>query len=54
MRYELVYNKAFANQLQLLPGYIRSIARRQIADLGEDPRPTGSKELEGHPGYYRI
>jgi mRNA-degrading endonuclease RelE of RelBE toxin-antitoxin system len=41
-------------QLTALPGDIRSITRRAVMDLAESPRPARAKELDEHPGYYRL
>ena len=54
MAYRLRYDRRFRQHLDALPGDIRSIARRVIADLGDDPRPTQAKELEEHAGHYRL
>jgi hypothetical protein len=32
---------------------MRSVARRQVRDLADNPRPSGAKELDEHPTYYR-
>jgi len=54
MAYTIVFSKAIKKQIQRLPGNIKALARYQIAALSKDPRPAKSKELEGHPNYYRI
>ncbi|MBI1879566.1 MAG: type II toxin-antitoxin system mRNA interferase toxin, RelE/StbE family [Chloroflexi bacterium] len=54
MPYEIIYDKAIRNQLRDLPGHIKAIAKQQIANLSDNPRPPGSKELTGHPNYYRL
>jgi mRNA-degrading endonuclease RelE of RelBE toxin-antitoxin system len=41
-------------RLKRLPGDLRSVARRVIRALADDPRPLRAKELESHPGYYRL
>jgi len=41
-------------QLMALPGDVRSIARRTVTTLAETPRPARAKELDEHPGYYRL
>ncbi|MCX7706611.1 MAG: type II toxin-antitoxin system RelE/ParE family toxin [Anaerolineae bacterium] len=41
-------------QLTALPGDVRSVARRTIAELAENPRPSRAKELDEHRGYYRL
>ena len=54
MAYEIVFNKAVFAQIERLPGNIKAVARQEIAALSSDPRPSHSKELVGHPNYYRI
>jgi mRNA-degrading endonuclease RelE of RelBE toxin-antitoxin system len=54
MAYRIAYSSAVKKQLNNLPGHIRSIARQAIAALSDDPRPSGSKELEGHPNHFRL
>ena len=52
--YRLRYDSRFTRQLKALPGDVRAIALRSVRSLVDDPRPAGAKELEGHPGYYRM
>jgi len=54
MTYRLRYDRGFMQQLMSLPGDVRSIARRTVMMLTETPRPTRAKELDEHPGYYRL
>ena len=54
MPYRITYSKAIRQQLASLPGHIKAMARQRIAALSDDPRPPRSKELAGHPGYYRL
>jgi len=54
MSYRLRYDRRFMQQLEDLAGDLRSIARRQISALTENPRPAQTKELDSHPGYYRL
>jgi mRNA-degrading endonuclease RelE of RelBE toxin-antitoxin system len=54
MSYRLRYNRRFMQQLEVLAGDLRSIARRQISALSENPRPSRTKALDSHPGYYRL
>ncbi len=54
MAYCLRYDRRFMHELQALPGDIRSVARQRVKALTEDPRPTRAKELNDHPGYYRL
>lgn len=54
MAYEIVFDKAIRNQIRRLPGYVKAIAKQRIAMLSDDPRPPKSRELTGHPDYYRM
>jgi len=54
MAYEIVFNKAIRNQIRRLPGYVKAIAKQRVALLSDDPRPPKSRELTGHPDYYRM
>ena len=54
MAYRLVVTQDIKKQLKDLPGNVRAIARQQIASLIVDPRPSRSKELDGHNGHYRL
>ena len=54
MQYQIVLSKLVRQQLQNLPGHIKPIAKRAIANLGEQPRPEQAKELVGHPNFYRL
>ncbi len=54
MTYHLRYDREFMRQLEGLPGDIRSMARRQVKELADVPCPSRAKELEEHPGYYRL
>jgi mRNA-degrading endonuclease RelE of RelBE toxin-antitoxin system len=54
MAYRLRYDRRFVQQLMALPGDVRSIARRIVTELAETPRPARAKELDEHPGYYRL
>jgi mRNA-degrading endonuclease RelE of RelBE toxin-antitoxin system len=54
MAYRLRLDRRFLQQLEALPGDVRSVARQQTKLLAENPRPTGSKELDEHPGYFRL
>jgi predicted RNase H-like HicB family nuclease len=40
--------------LDSLPGDVRAHARQVIRDLTNQPRPQSAKDLEDHPGYWRI
>lgn len=54
MPYRLVYNQEIKRQIARLPGHIKSLARQRIAALSEEPRPARSRELAGHPGWFRL
>lgn len=54
MTYRLRYDRRFMRLLNALPGDIRSMARRSIKELTVQPRPARAKELEDHPGYWRM
>lgn len=54
MSYRLRFDRMFMRRLESLPGDLRSIARRQIRALADTPRPTQAKELDDHPGYFRL
>jgi mRNA interferase RelE/StbE len=52
--YRIVLSRAVRRQILDLPGHVRAMTQRQIAQLSQEPRPPGSRELRGHPGYYRL
>jgi len=52
--YQIVFSKAVRKQIQNLPGHVRTMAKREIANLSENPRPGPDKELTGQPDYFRI
>lgn len=54
MGYRLRYDRRFMRLLEALPGDVRSIARRRVKALANEPYPPGAKELDEHPGYYRL
>ncbi|MCP4681619.1 MAG: hypothetical protein GY864_04735 [Desulfobacterales bacterium] len=54
MPYEIVFTRTVRRQIADLPGYIKAIAKKCIAGLSDEPYPSRSKELEGHPDYYRL
>ena len=54
MAYKIIVDKVIRLQIRRLPGHIKAMAKQQIAILSEIPCPPRSKELEGHPGYYRM
>lgn len=54
MSYRLRFDRRFMSHLEALPGDVRSMARQQIKALTDNPRPARAKELDEHPGYYRL
>ena len=54
MVYRLRYDRRFMRQLESLPGDVRSMARQQVKALTSNPRPSRAKELDEHPGYFRL
>lgn len=58
--YRVEYTTAAARQVRKLESGIRRRILTAIAALANDPRPTGTKALQGTPGYririgdYRI
>lgn len=54
MSYKITFDKAIRTQIRRLPDYVKAIAKQQIATLSDNPRPPKSKELTGHPNYYRM
>lgn len=54
MTYRLWYNRRFSRMLDALPGDVRAQARRAIQELIDQPRPESAKELDEHPGYWRM
>jgi mRNA interferase RelE/StbE len=54
MAYRIAFSRAVRRQIAGLPGYVKAVAKQEIAALSLDPRPPGSKELAGHPDYFRL
>ncbi|HEC84810.1 MAG TPA: hypothetical protein ENI48_06160 [Thioploca sp.] len=54
MSYQIIFDKTIRHQIRCLPAHIKTIAKQQIALLSDNPRPQKSKELTGHPNYYRM
>lgn len=54
MSYRILITRDIKKQIQDLPGNVKTVARKQIAGLAQNPRPSGSKELDGHPGHFRL
>ncbi|MCU0493671.1 MAG: type II toxin-antitoxin system RelE/ParE family toxin [Chloroflexaceae bacterium] len=54
MSYRLRFDRPFLRSLEALPGDLRSIARKTIQALADNPRPAQAKELDEHPTYFRM
>lgn len=54
MSYRIEVSPPAQKEIRELPGYVRSQARQLIRALGENPRPSGVKELRDKPSLYRI
>ena len=54
MPYQLRFDRRFLQQVEALPGDVRSVARQQVKSLSMVPRPAAAKELDEHRGYYRM
>ncbi len=54
MAFRLRYDRHLMGRLEALPGDVRSVARQEIRSLMDDPSPNRAKELEDHPGYFRL
>jgi mRNA-degrading endonuclease RelE of RelBE toxin-antitoxin system len=54
MAYRIAFSREVRRQIEGLPGHIKTLAKQEIASLSEDPRPPQSKELTGHPAYFRL
>jgi hypothetical protein len=52
--YQLRYSTDFLRLLHKLPGDIRAVANQKVKLLVANPLSTQAKELDGHPGYYRL
>jgi predicted RNase H-like HicB family nuclease len=52
--YRLWYNRRFTHMLDSLPDDVRAQARQAIYGLTRQPSPDAAKELEDHPGYWRM
>jgi mRNA interferase RelE/StbE len=59
-KYKITISKTAQKQLDKLPDKIAELLIDAIADLADDPRPSGCKKLKGRDGYrirkgdYRI
>lgn len=54
MSYRVELTTAAARQVRKLPRPIRDRVLEGIEELGEDPRPNGSKKLAGEQTAWRI
>jgi mRNA-degrading endonuclease RelE of RelBE toxin-antitoxin system len=54
MAYSLVLTKDIKKQIEQLPGHVKAQVKALLLSLPDHPRPAHSKELSGHPNYYRI
>ena len=54
MPYRIILTTDIKKQLKELPGHVKPIARQEIANLIDNPRPSRARELEGHPGHFRL
>ena len=54
MAYRLRYDRYFWQRFDSLPGDVRGLARELIRQLTDDPHPPQAKELDEHPGFYRL
>lgn len=54
MTYRLWYTRRFRRQLDALPGDVRAAAKKAITQLTQQPYPRDAKELENHPGFWRM
>lgn len=51
MIYEILFEKASIKSLSKLPADVQAKIIEVIEKLSENPRPHGSKKLEGREGY---
>lgn len=54
MAYRIAFSREVRRQLGSLPGHIKAIAKKEIAALSNNPRPSHGKELANHPGHFRL
>ena len=54
MSYRIEVVPAAQRELKSLPAHVRTQAGEVIRALGQEPRPSRTKELEGLPGVYRV
>ena len=53
-RYEVVFSKRAAKDIEKLPAKVVEKIIPVIISLEEDPRPSGCKKLKGYPDLWRI
>jgi mRNA-degrading endonuclease RelE of RelBE toxin-antitoxin system len=54
VKYNVRFSRQIQGQIAQLPGNVRNQAKQRILALRDLPRPSDAKELENHPGFYRI
>lgn len=54
MAYRIAFSRQVRRQIADLPGHVKALVKQEIAELSFDPRPARSKELAGHPDYFRL
>ena len=54
MSYRIEVPPSVRKEIKTLPGHARTQARQLIRALGENPRSSRAKELQGKPNIYRI
>jgi len=52
--YRIRASKTIRKQLGQLSGNVRNLVRQRMLSLSRQPRPDDARELQRHPGYYRI
>ena len=51
MSYDLSINRRAQKQINRLPAEIRQRVRRSVLDLAQNPRPAGTRRLQGRAGW---
>jgi mRNA-degrading endonuclease RelE of RelBE toxin-antitoxin system len=54
MAYRIAFSRQVRSQIGSLPGHVKALAKQEIAELSDNPRPDRSKELTGHPTFFRL
>ena len=54
MAYRIAFSIEVRRQIGSLPGHIKTLAKQEIASLSYNPRPDRSRELTGHPAFFRL